>query len=324
MNILAQEKRLFNLLTLMESIRNPNENEIKINCEGEEFTITLTSKNHYKKSGTALEDYKNKIEIEWQNGNKLVFEKHFEHKYVDGEIHSIIEYKGEEFLSNGELIELSNHHMVGEYDELEYIKKSQEKEIAGEKLKIIYNGNIPYAVVMLKKGPIVGLAPLVLEKNNDMITLSAEFTVTDCYNYFLYNGVNNTYYLEIAKRIVPLEEITDKLDNIENSLKATKKCLDENELPYIKILNPQIFDFLDESLKEFGKRRKVIEYMKKNLEVAVKNEYFKINLELIEFSEGLTEELFNQIFVGIEMMKKKNEPEELSDKEKKCVFKKIK
>lgn len=321
MNILEEEKKLFNLLTLMESIRSFAGTKIKLNCDTEEFTVTLTSNNDYKKNGTnTFPDYTNKIEIAWQNGNKLVFEKHLEYRHIDGKAYKSINYTGNEVLSNKKLIELSNHHLTGKNDAIEYIKKSQEKEIDGVKLKIIYDGNIPCAVAIVKKGPIGGKIPITLEKNKDMILLTAD--QTDCYRY-LYNSINDTYYIKVDDQIIPLEEIEKKLKNIENSLLATKKCLAENELPYMKTLNLQLLTPLDCFFEMINTRRKIIEYMKKIIEAAIKNDYFKKNSELIEFSKSLNEDVFTLILTGIEMMKNENYKEtEISDKEKKYIFKK--
>lgn len=153
-----------------------------------------------------------------------------------------------------------------------------------------------------------------------MILLTAD--QTDYYRY-LYNSVNDTYYIKVDDQIIPLEEIEKKLKNIENSLLATKKCLDENELPYMKTLNLQLLTPLNEFFEMINTRRKIIEYMKKIISVAIENDYFKKNPELIEFSKSLNEDVFTLILTGIEMMKNENEKEtELSDKEKKYIFKK--
>lgn len=153
-----------------------------------------------------------------------------------------------------------------------------------------------------------------------MILLTAD--QTDYYRY-LYNSDNDTYYTKVGDQIIPLEEIEKKLKNIENSLLATKKCLAENELPYMKTLNLLLLTPLDEFFKMINTKRKIIDYMKKIIEAAIKNDYFKKNSEVIEFSKSLNEDVFTLILTGIEMMKNENEKEtELSDKEKKYIFKK--
>lgn len=312
----VQENKLINLLITMEDI-GFDKTQITLNIGEDEYKIMLSREiSDYDSTTEERKKSTTQVKIICEDKERLALERCYQHRYIKrgegaGYNNEYVHYYGNEFLLNGEEVCIAGHAQdnTAIENEIALIEKQRKIKIDGNPTTIARRNSTDSdsdsldIIIALDKDASNSFDSI--EKSGNIIRLLINY----CLSY-LYDEKEKTYSLKKDGKIIALDEIENKLASVEEALlkinENGKKAIQLSQEIGMPTLVWNFSPIEEDQLNKIELQRDEISKVKKYIQTAIANNYFKDDFLWTSFNEEILEKINDAIVKRLADIETKN------------------